>query len=60
MKTKRKLGENNIRKITKMGGGASYGITIPIEMMRVLSWKERQKVVVKMERKKLIIKDWKE
>lgn len=58
MKTRRKLEERNIRKITKMGGGASYGVTIPIEMMRSLKWKERQKVVVKKAGKKLIITDW--
>lgn len=59
MKTQRKFEERNIRKITKMAGGASYGITIPIEMMRSLKWKERQKVKVKLSRKRLIISDWK-
>ncbi len=59
MKTQRKFEERNIRKITKMAGGASYGITIPIEMMRLLKWKERQKVKVKLSRKRLVISDWK-
>jgi len=31
---RRKLSEQNIRKITKMGGGKSYGITIPISIIR--------------------------
>ena len=58
MKTRRKLEERNIRKITKMAGGSSYGITLPIEMVRKLGWREKQKVVVKQRGKKLIIQDW--
>ncbi|MFA4817681.1 MAG: hypothetical protein WC608_03060 [Parcubacteria group bacterium] len=37
MQTRRKLEEKNIRKITKMAGGASYGLTIPIEIYPVKS-----------------------
>ncbi len=59
MKTRRILEERNIRKITKLAGGSSYGITLPIEMVRKLKWRERQKVVVSLEGKKIIIKDWK-
>ena len=59
MKTRRKISERNIRKITKLAGGSSYGITLPIEMVRELKWKERQKVTVKKVGKKLIIEDWK-
>jgi len=55
---RRKLSEQNIRKITKMGGGKSYGITIPIQYLRQLKWRERQKVVVKKRGKKIIIEDW--
>lgn len=58
MKTKSKLEERNIRKITKMAGGASFGITLPIEMVRELGWRERQKVVVKKSGSKLVIEDW--
>lgn len=50
--------DKNIRKITKIGG-KSYGIIIPIEMIRELKWKERQKVIVKLERRKVVIGDWK-
>jgi len=59
MKTRRKLENRNIRKITKMAGGASYGITLPIEMIRGLKWRERQKVVVSRKGSTLTIKDWK-
>lgn len=50
--------KDNIRKLTKVSGH-SIGVTLPIEMVRVLGWKERQKVVVKVHRKKIIISDWK-
>ncbi|MFA4819129.1 MAG: hypothetical protein WC621_04790 [Patescibacteria group bacterium] len=53
----RKAGDANIRKLTKIGQ-KSIGLTLPIEVIRELGWKERQKVVVKMSRKRLIIKDW--
>ena len=39
--------------------GGSLGLTIPIEIVKELKLKERQKVKVKVERKKIIISDWK-
>lgn len=56
----RSLKEKNIRKLTKMGAGRSLGLTLPIEMVQKLGWKEHQKVVVKLSGTKLIVKDWKE
>jgi len=56
---RRKLNERNIRKLTKMGRGKSYGITLPISAIRDLGWKERQKLVVTQRGKRLIIEDWK-
>ncbi|HRY82988.1 MAG TPA: AbrB/MazE/SpoVT family DNA-binding domain-containing protein [Candidatus Moranbacteria bacterium] len=55
---RRKNEESNVRKLVKLGG-QSLAVTLPIEIMRELGWKEKQKVVVKMERKKIIIADWK-
>ena len=49
----------NIRNLTKTGGH-SIGLTIPIDVIRDLGWRERQKVVVKRVGNKLIIEDWKE
>lgn len=56
----RKLEDKNIRKISKMGG-SSYGITIPIEVIRAFGWHERQKVFLKIDSKKktVLITDWK-
>ncbi len=62
MKTRRKLEERNIRKITKISGGSSYAITLPIDVIRRWRWKEKQKVELNIDEKKkeITIKDWKE
>jgi antitoxin component of MazEF toxin-antitoxin module len=60
MQTRRKLEERNIRKITRVAGGSSFAITLPIEMVRKLGWREKQKVVVSLRGKKLTVQDWKE
>ncbi len=52
------MGKKEIRKLTRIGK-RSIGLTLPIEIVREMKWKERQKVVVKKLGKKLIIKDWK-
>jgi len=54
---RRKLEENNIRKI--MRNGNSYAVTIPIEIMREFKWREKQKVVFKKRGKGIVIYDWK-
>jgi bifunctional DNA-binding transcriptional regulator/antitoxin component of YhaV-PrlF toxin-antitoxin module len=54
-----KRDEKTVRKVTKTGE-YTYYVTIPKSYISALKWKERQKVVVKMVGKKLIIEDWKE
>ncbi len=54
----RKREDENIRNLTKIGGH-SIAVTLPIELVRELKWRERQKVVVRKLGKKIIIKDWK-
>jgi len=56
---RRKLKEKNIRKMTRMGGGRSMGLTLPIEMLRELKWRERQKIKVRKSGSKIILEDWK-
>jgi len=53
----RKLADKNIRKILK--NGDSFAVTIPIEIMTELKWKEKQKVVIKKVRGGFMVKDWK-
>ena len=46
-----------IRKLTRIGK-RSIGLTLPIEVVRELGWKERQKVVAKRVRGGIIIRDY--
>lgn len=55
---RQKLKDKNIRKITKLGGH-SLAVTLPIEIIGKLKWKERQKVVVRLRGQKVVIEDWK-
>lgn len=55
---RRALNERNIRKLTRTGRGQSVSVTLPIEFIRNLGWRDRQKVVVSQKGKKLIIEDW--
>jgi ribosomal protein L15E len=50
--------ERNMRKLTKLGG-KSIGLTLPIELVRELGWREKQRVVVKRVRGGVMVKDWK-
>ena len=54
----RKIQEQNVRKLTKVGR-QSIAVTIPIEIVRELKWKTKQKVVVERVRGGIVIKDWK-
>ena len=56
--TRRKLENKNIRKLTKTGGN-SISLILPIDMIRKLGWRSKQKVVVKQVGSKLVITDWK-
>ncbi len=54
----KKQKDKNIRKLTRVGKG-SISVTIPVEMIEKLKWKERQKVVLDLKGSKITIKDWK-
>lgn len=47
-----------VRKVTRLGK-RSLSVVIPAEIVEELGIKERQKMVFKVERKKIIISDWK-
>lgn len=61
MAGRRKLGKENIRSLSKVSSGKSYMVTLPKAMIKALGWKERQKLVVSMNKrtKRLTISDWK-
>ena len=54
----RKLEDRDTRSLTKVAGH-SFGLTLPIELIRKLGWRPRQKLRVTSKGKKLIVKDWK-
>ena len=54
---RRNLEDRNVRKIFK--SGKCYCVTLPIEQVRDLGWREKQKVEFKRVRGGLVIKDWK-
>ena len=53
----RKTEDRNIRKIFE--NGDSYAVTLPVELVRELKWKNKQKVTVKKYGKGILITDWK-
>ncbi|MDC1205526.1 AbrB/MazE/SpoVT family DNA-binding domain-containing protein [Candidatus Pacebacteria bacterium] len=55
---KRTVSNTRTRKLTKVAG-SSYSVTLPIEFVRHLGWRERQKLDVTLKGTTLIIKDWK-
>lgn len=55
---RRKLEDKNVRKLTRIGS-SSIGLTLPVEMLRDLKWRAKQKVVVKQKGKSIVIRDWK-
>jgi bifunctional DNA-binding transcriptional regulator/antitoxin component of YhaV-PrlF toxin-antitoxin module len=57
--TRRKIEESHIRSLTKVSGGTSYAITIPMEYIRKLKWRAKQKLEVKFYKDRIIISDWK-
>jgi hypothetical protein len=57
---RRKLEDRNVRKLGRVGSGKTMMVTLPIELVRELKWREKQKVVVTKRGNKLIIEDWQE
>jgi len=55
--SRRKIAQENIRKIMKSGN--SYVVSSPIEIVKKIKWKEKQKVIVNLKGRTIQIKDWK-
>lgn len=54
-----KLIDKNIRKITRVGKG-SLAITLPLDYVAQLGWREKQKVTIKKVKGGLLIRDFRE
>jgi len=52
-----KLEDKNVRKLTR-AGRTSLSVTIPIEIVKELGWREKQKVKIKRIQGGIAIKDW--
>ncbi|GAI36178.1 unnamed protein product [marine sediment metagenome] len=55
---RRKLEQRNTRKLFRTGRGATVAVTLPIEIVRELKWREKQKVVIRKRGKGILIVDW--
>jgi len=57
---RRKLEDENVRSLHKVSGGRSYGITLPLRVIRLFRWQSKQKlqITVDEKRKRIIIEDW--
>lgn len=53
---RRPLGERNIRTLLRLAK-RSIAVTLPIEAVRELGWKDRQKVFVRKIGKRIVIED---
>jgi antitoxin component of MazEF toxin-antitoxin module len=51
--------DSKVRSLTKIAGGTSYAVTIPIGYIRELKWRSKQKLEVKLYKDRIIIRDWK-
>ena len=56
---RRKIEDRYIRSLIKVSGGTSYALTIPIEYIRKLKWRSKQKLEVKLINDRIVITDWK-
>ncbi len=50
--------EHHIRNLQKTGGGRTYIVSLPIEIVRELGWQARQKLEVKKHGNGILIRDW--
>ena len=55
----RKNSEQNVRNITQNSSG-TYSISLPKKFVKSLNWRQKQRVTVTKDGKKLIIEDWEE
>ena len=56
---RRTIENRSIRNLQKTAGGSTYIVSLPIEVIRELKWKVKQKLVVKRYGDGILIKDWK-
>lgn len=55
----RKIEDRYTRSLYKTGGGKTYTVTLPIDIIRELKWQSKQKVEVRRNGDRIMITDWK-
>lgn len=52
--------ESNVRTLFKIGGGRSYAVTLPVEVIRAFKWQDKQKLQLTIDEKRtrIVIEDW--
>ena len=58
MAKKRIISDTRTHKLT-VSGGKSYVVVLPVEFVRHLGWRERQKLDITLDGETIVIKDWK-
>jgi len=60
MAGRRKVGDENVRSLTRTSGGKSYAITLPVAVIREFGWEKRQKLelTIDAKKKRITISDW--
>ncbi len=60
MAGRRKVGDENVRSLTRTSGGKSYAITLPVAVIRQFKWEKRQKLELTIDssRRRITISDW--
>ncbi len=53
-----KLADKNVRKLMRLGK-TSIAVSLPIEFVKELGWREKQKVTATRVHGGIMIKDWK-
>ena len=56
---RRKIEDRSTRNLLKTAGGSTYIVSLPIDVIRELGWKAKQKLEVKKYGDGILIKDWK-
>ena len=54
---RRRLKNKNVRKLFKKGG--SYCVSLPMEIIDELNWRDNQKLIAKKKGQGILIVDWK-
>ncbi len=48
---------DHIRKLTQTGRGKSYSVIIPVELVRTLGWRDKQRLMIKKMNGAIVIRD---